>query len=101
MRLLGVVQTLIQHQGQYGAPTAINYELVIQSVDKTTKNTTLTFDSGLSTSDGIFFSLPSTLFDKENVVLRCALKFTYDAVIDFAKHNFEIKVSKAVSPNTK
>jgi len=101
LRLLGVVQTLAEHQAQYGAPTTIVYKLFIQSIDKTTIDTSITSDTGLSTVDGIFFLLPSTLFDTENTVLRASLQFQYDTVIDHAKHNFEIKVTKRESPNTK
>lgn len=101
MRLLGAVVTRAVQKAQYGTPSTEQFTLLIQSIDKTTVDTSINFNSGLSTADALYFTLPASLFVAKNIVLRCALKFQFDTVIDHAKQNFEIKVTDPVSPSVK
>ncbi len=85
---------------QYGEADFLNgtYKLNLATADKS--------DSQIITSltqnvDGMFFILPSTLFTIAQRVWTVLLEFTLNGKTDFALYNFDIKVTKGTSVNSR
>ncbi len=85
---------------QYGEADFLNgdYKLLLETADKTGSQT---IDSSSQNVDGMFFILPSTLFDTAQRVWTAILQFTLNGKTDFALYNLDIKVTKPQSVNSR
>lgn len=96
-RINGVVVTVAQWLAQYGASAGV-YTLLAETADKSANQEIV----GTPDTNGINFTLPSSLFTVAQRVWTMSLKFVFDGtIIDFALYNFEIKVTKPQSVNTR
>lgn len=98
-RLKGVVIELDVWKDPYGGGVIdTEYTLLAETGDKTGTEEITGTESGI---EGIEFILPDTMFDTAQRVWTCAVKFKFALITDFFLYNFEIKVTKSQSVNTR
>ena len=98
-RVDGVVLTMSAWAALYGEGTPSNgvYTLVSETADKTG---TQSLVSSSIDANGMFFTLPDTMFATAQRDWTNSLKFLLNGVTDFSRYNFDIKVTKGSSVNS-
>ena len=96
----GIVIPMQTWATQYGEADFLNgdYKLNLETADKSDSQI---IDSSSQNSEGMFFILPSSLFDISQRVWTVLLEFTLNGKTDFALYNFDIKVTKGTSMNSR
>ena len=95
-RVNGVVITVTAWELLYGGTTGV-YTLEAETADKTS---TLSI-TGSDDANGILFILPSSMFDTAQRDWTAAVKFVINGITDFSLYNFDIKISKPDSVNSR
>lgn len=96
----GVVITMSVWAAQYGEATPSNgvYTLVAETNDKSGN---LEIIATSVDANGMNFTLPATMFTTAQRNWTVSLKFLINGVTGFALYNFNIKVTKSQSPNSR
>jgi len=96
----GIVIPMATWTAQYGENTPTNgtYSLLAETADKTDS---ITIASSSIDANGMFFTLPSTMFENSQVNWTVILRFTLQSITDHSLYNFNIKVSKGDSVNSR
>lgn len=84
----------------YGEADFLNgtYEILLETADKTGSEI---IASSSEDADGMFFILPAALFSISQRTWTVILKFTLNGKTDFSLYNFDIKVTKGDSMNSR
>lgn len=94
-RVNGIVVTIAAWETLYGG-TGV-YTLECETADKSSTESI----SGTADTNGVNFTLPSTMFDTAQRSWTCSLKLVNNGVTDFSLYNFDIKVTKGSSVNSR
>lgn len=96
----GVVIDMATWTNQYGEATPSNgvYTLVAETADK---SGTLEIVATSVDADGINFTLPASMFETAQRSWTVSLKFLLNSITNFSLYNFDVKVTKADSVNTR
>lgn len=96
----GVVIPMATWTNQYGESTPSNgvYTLVAETADK---SATLEIVSPSVDADGMNFTLPTSMFEISQRTWTVSLKFLINGITNFALYNFDVKVTKADSVNSR
>ena len=96
----GQVITMSTWADQYGEPTPSNgvYTLVAETADKTA---TLEIVAISVDGEGMNFTLPASMFETAQRDWTVALKFLLNGITNFALYNFDVKVTKGESLNSR
>ncbi len=96
----GVVIPMQSWATQYGEGDFLNgtYTLVGETADKTA---TIEIESNLEDTNGMFFTLPASMFVIAQRSWTMILKFLLNGKTDFSLYNFNINVSKGSSVNSR
>ncbi len=96
----GIVIPMATWTNQYGEATPSNgvYTLVAETADKSGN---LEIIAGSVDTDGMNFTLPAEMFDKAQRSWTVSLKFLLNGTTSFSLYNFDIKVTKSESPNSR
>lgn len=98
-RLNGVVITMAAWEALYSAaPTSGVFTLVAETADKTGTESIVADNQ---TATGMNFTLPASMFVTAQRDWTVSLKFVFGSVTDFSLYNFDIKVSKGDSSNSR
>ena len=83
----------------YGStPAAGTFTLQSITADKTASQSLV---SSSIDADGMFFTLPASMFADAQRTWTNSLNFTFGSIIDSSLYNFDIKVTKADSVNSR
>lgn len=96
----GVVITMSVWANQYGEATPSNgvYTLVAETNDKTG---TLEIVATSVDANGMNFALPAFMFEIAQRNWTVSLKFLINEITNFSLYNFNVKVSKSQSSNSR
>lgn len=96
----GIVIPMATWTAQYGEPTPSNgtYSLLAETADK---SDSIVIGSSSVNTDGMFFTLPSSMFDNSQISWTVILRFTLSGITDHSLYNFNIKVTKGSSVNSR
>jgi len=96
----GVVITMSAWAAQYGEATPSNgvYTLVAETADK---SGTLEIVAISVDANGMNFILPTSMFDIAQRAWTVVLKFLLNGITNFSLYNFDIKVTKGESMNSR
>lgn len=96
----GVVITMSTWATQYGEANPSNgvYTLVAETADK---SATLEIIATSVDADGMNFTLPSSMFETAQRTWTLVLKFLLNGITNFSLYNFDVKVTKGDSPNSR
>ena len=99
-RVAGVVLTMSAWAALYGEATPGNgvYTLIAETADKTGNEAIVS--SSINTN-GMFFTLPASMFVTAQRDWTNTLKFLLNGITDFSLYNFDIKVTKPDSVNSR
>ena len=98
-RLNKIVITMAAWEALYGAASGSGvFTLVAETADKTDTEEIV---GGTQTAVGVPFTLPASMFVTAQRDWTVSLKFVFGSVTDFSLYNFDIKVSKGESPNSR
>jgi len=96
----GVVITMSTWTNQYGEATPSNgvYTLVAETADKTGTESII---ASSVDANGMFFTLPASMFTISQRDWTVSLKFLLNGITAFGLYNFDIKVTKPESVNSR
>lgn len=95
-RVNGVVITIAALETLYGGGSGV-YTLVAELADKTDTEAIV----GTADINGILFTLPSTMFDTAQRDWTALVKTVINGITDKSLYNFDIKVTKGDSVNSR
>jgi len=95
-RVNGAVITVTAWEALYGGTTGV-YTLEGETKDKL-ETVSIT---GTDDANGVLFTLPSTMFDESQKIWTMVMKFVINGITDKSLYNFEIKVAKGDSPESR
>lgn len=96
----GIVITMDTWAAQYGegSPSNGTYALLAETADK---SDSIVIGVASLNDDGMFFTLPSSMFDNSQISWTVILRFTLQGITDHSLYNFNIKVTKGDSVNSR
>lgn len=99
-RQSGQVITMSAWAAQYGEGDPANgvYTLQAETADKTGNESIV---SSSIDADGMFFTLPASMFETAQRTWTVSLEFLLNSKTDFSLYNFDIKVTKPQSVNAR
>ncbi len=95
-RVNGVVITISAWEALYGGGAGV-YRLSAETADKTGTEDIL----GVADANGVLVILPSTMFDTAQRDWTAVMKFVINSITDHSLYNFDIKVTKPDSVNSR
>ena len=96
----GVVIPMATWTNQYGEAIPANgvYTLVAETADK---SATLEIVATSVDTDGMNFTLPTSMFETAQRTWTVSLKFLINSITNFGLYNFDVKVTKPQSVNAR
>ena len=95
-RVNGVVITIAAWETLYGGGTGV-YTLLAETADKTGTEAIV----GVADANGVLYTLPSTRFETAQRDWTAVTKSVISGITDFSLYNFDIKVTKPDSVNSR
>jgi hypothetical protein len=99
-RVGGQVVDMSTWAALYGesSPGLGTYTLISETADKTSS---IEIVASSVSAAGMIFTLPNSMFETAQRVWTNSLKFLLNSITDFSLYNFEIKVTKGSSVNSR
>lgn len=95
-RVNGVVITVTAWEALYGGVTGV-YTLEAETADKTGTESII----GADDANGVLFTLPASMFAIAQRDWTVVMKFVINSITDHSLYNFDIKVTKPDSVNSR
>lgn len=95
-RVDGVVITVTAWEALYGGTTGV-YTLLTETADKTGTQSII----GVDSANGVLFILPASMFETAQRDWTAVMKFVINGITDHSLYNFDIKVTKPESVNSR
>lgn len=95
-RVNGTVITVTAWEALYGGTTGV-YTLLAETADKSATKSIV----GADDANGVLFTLPAAMFATAQRDWTAVLKFVINGITDFSLYNFDIKVTKPDSVNSR
>lgn len=95
-RVNGVVITIAAWETLYGGGAGV-YTLEAETADKTGTESIV----GVADANGVLFTLPASMFLTAQRDWTASMKFLINSITDYSLYNFDIKVTKGSSVNSR